>query len=203
MNSSLLIRAAAPSAALAALVGIPADLYHFTITSRAEAAGELLFRLHGLGLMVAFLLVLVALMGTAARVGPRLGRGGAVGVTAAFAGTVLVLGDLSRETFWTPLAPELLDVPAGAALAMVVGSFALFSAGWLLLGVAVARTGLVALPAAVLLGVGAFVAFTPVPGAYILLLAGIAAVTRSLATQESPDRNPLAAPGVRYPVLPD
>ena len=184
MNAHRLTRAAAPSAAVAALVGIPADLYHFTMGSRAEAAGDLLFRLHGIGLIVAFCLAIVALAGITAHLGDRLGRAGLSGAVLAVIGTALVMGDVAREAFWLPLAPEVLDEPAGSALALVIVSFALFSAGWGLLSVAVARTGLVPRRAAVLLGVGACVAFTPVPGAYILLLAGLAATARSLAVRE-------------------
>ena len=40
--------------------------------------------------------------------------------------------------------------------------------------------------AAVLLCVGALIGFTPLPGAYILLLAGIAATARSLMTSAAP-----------------
>ena len=181
MNSEHLIRLAAPAAAAAALIGIPADLYHLTIDGRAEAAGTLLFKLHGIGLVVAFLLSLVALAGVALRLGDRLGRVGVAGVLAAFAGTVLVIGNISTEAFWMPLAPEVIDDPTGYTLTTIVLSFGLFSAGWLTLGIVVLRTGLVPSPAPLLLCLGALIRFTPLPGAYVLLLLGIAATTRALA----------------------
>lgn len=181
MNSGHLIRLAAPAAAVAALIGVPADLYHLPLDSRAEAAGTLLFKLHGIGLVVAFLLALVALAGLALRLGDRLGRVGVAGVLAAFAGTVLVIGNISTEAFWMPLAPEVLDDPTGYTLITIVLSFGIFSAGWLAVGVVTLRTGLIPSPAPLLLCLGALVGFTPLPGAYILLLLGIAATTRALA----------------------
>ncbi len=181
MNSDLLIRSAAPAAATAALIGIPADLYHFTIEGRAEASGTLAFKLHGIALIAAFCLAVVALAGMALRLGDRLGRIGSAGVVLAFLGTILVVGDISTEAFWMPLAPQVLDDPSGYTLATIVVSFGIFALGWLALGIAVIRSGAGASPAAALLILGAIVGFTPLPGAYVLLLAGIAATARSLA----------------------
>lgn len=192
MTTERIIGAAGPAAALAALTGIPADAYHFTISSRADEAGTILFKLHGLLLVAAFCLAIVALAGIALRIGDRLGGAGRAGVLLAFAGTVLVVGNITTEAFWMPMAGEAISDPTGYTLAAIIASFAVFSLGWLLTGIAAARTGLVATPAAALLCLGAIVAFTPLPGAYILLLAGLAATGRSLA-QESTGRAPALA----------
>ena len=197
MNTDTLIRAAAPSAAVAALIGIPADVYHFTIPGRAEASGDLAFKLHGVALMLAFTLAIVALAGMALRLGDRLGRAGGIGVVLAFVGTVLVVGDISSEAIWMPSLGEAMDEPSGYTLAAIVVSFGLYAAGWLLVGIAAARSGLVPTPAAVLLCLGAVIGFTPLPGSYILLLAGIAITARALApasaTSAGRDAVPAAA----------
>jgi hypothetical protein len=181
MNSNTLIRAAAPAALVGAALGIPADVYHFAIDSREAEAGTLLFKLHGLLLVVAFALSIVALAGMALRLENRLGRAGAAGVVIAYAGTLLVLVNVGTEAFAFGLAPGALSDPTGYALAVIVASFALFSIGWLLVGLAVARSGLGSTVAASVLCCGALVGFTPLPGAYILLLAGLAATARSLS----------------------
>lgn len=188
MNTDTLTRAAAPAAATAALIGIPADVYHFLIPSRSEEAGTVLFKLHGILLVVAFCLAIVALAGMALRLDES--RTLTAGVVLAFVGTVLVAGNIATEAFWMPMAPETLDDPTGYTLATIVVSFAIFAAGWLLVGIAAARSGLVATPAAVLLCLGAIIGFTPLPGAYILLLAGIAITARSLT---APARAPALA----------
>ena len=181
MNAHTLTRYAAPAATAAAVLGIPADLYHFTMSSRAEAAGEFLFKVHGMLLVAAFCLALVALWGMATSVGDRLGRLGWAGFSLAYVGTILAIADIAREAFWMPLAPELMDNPTGYTLAMIVGSFAAFSSGWLLFGAALARRGIVSMKAALPLCTGAFIAFVPIPAAYVVLLIGIAVTARSLA----------------------
>jgi hypothetical protein len=181
MDNNTFIRLAAPAAVTAAAIGIPADLYHFTIDSRASAAHTVLFKAHGLLLVVAMGLLVVALAGIAFRLGRRTGLGGHIAITTAFAGTLLALGNIATEAFAMPLAPERLDDPHGYSLVMIITSFGLYAIGWLSVAVVLARSGLVAKPAALLLAVGAVVGFTPTPGAYMLLLAGAAATTLSMA----------------------
>jgi hypothetical protein len=126
-------------------------------------------------------LLVVALAGIAFRLGRRTGLGGNIAITTAFAGTLLALSNIATEAFAMPLAPEHLDDPHGYSLVTIVTSFALFALGWLSVAVVLARSGLVAKPAVVLLAAGAVIGFTPLPGAYILLLAGVAATTVSMA----------------------
>lgn len=176
MTLDQLHRAAARAALAAAVIGVPADLFHFTIDSRATASQTLAFRLHGLGLVAAFTLLLLALAGIVLAQGARGGRLGRVGGLLALAGTALVVGDLAKEAFGLPLAPEQLSELEGYYLAVVVLSFALLSVGWLLTAVASRRSGVTSAPAAWLLGVGAVLAFPPIPGAYVVLLVGVAVV---------------------------
>lgn len=178
MTADQITRAATPAALAAAALGIPADLYHFTIDSRAESAGEVLFKAHGALLVVAMGLLVVALAGFALRLGDRASRTGTI---LAFAGTLLVLANIATEAFAMPAAPEPLSDPQGYWLFVIILSFGMFSLGWLLTGVAALRAGAVSRPAGLLLCVGALIAFTPVQGAYLLLLAGVAATATSLA----------------------
>ena len=179
MNADQIIRATTPAALAAAALGIPADLYHFTIDSRAEEAGQVLFKVHGALLVVAMGLLVVALAGISLRLGEHGARTGA-GTVLAFAGTLLVLANIATEAFAMPAAPEALSDPEGYWLFVIILSFGLFSLGWLLTAVSAMRSGAVSKPAGLLLCLGALIAFTPIQGAYILLLAGVAATARAL-----------------------
>ena len=196
MTLDQLHRTAARAGLAAAAIGVPADLFHFTIESRAAASQSLAFRLHGIGLVTAFTLVLLALAGVVLAQQGRAGRLGRVGGLLALAGTALVVGDLAKEAFGLPLAPAELGDPKGYYLAVVVLSFGLLSLGWLLTAIAARRAGVASAPAAWLLGVGAVLAFPPIPGAYVVLLVGVAVVGSRLAV-EAPTR-PM---GERTPVL--
>jgi hypothetical protein len=180
MTLDQLRRTAARAALAAAVLGVPADLFHFTITSRAEASQSLAFRLHGIALVTAFTLVLLALAAIVLAQRDRGGRLGRTGGLLALAGTALVIGDLAKEAFALPLAPAQLGEPRGSTLAVVIASFAMLTAGWLLTAVAAHRSGIASRPAATLLGVGAVLALPPIPGAYVVLLVGVAVVTRRL-----------------------
>jgi hypothetical protein len=178
---SALVRLTLPAGLLAAAVGIPSDLYHFTIESRAAAVDEFLFAAHGVGLVVAMLLASVALLGLATRAGHVLGAAGKACVALAYVGTLLVLGNISTEAFQMRLAPEVLDDPTGYSLVAIVISFALFAVGWFGVGLTLGRHDLVAPSATLVLCLGAIYAFTPFPGSYTLLLVGIAAACVSVA----------------------
>lgn len=176
MTPEQLRRSAARAAVTAAVVGVPADLYHFTIDSRAAASGTLVFRLHGLALVTAFTLLVLALAGIVLAQQGRAGRLGAAGGLLALLGTCLVVGDLAKEAFALPLAPDRLGDPQGYYLAVVVLSFAALSLGWLLTALAARRAGVADGPAAGVLVVGALLAFPPLPGAYVVLLLAVAVV---------------------------
>lgn len=180
MTLDQLHRAAARAALAAAVLGVPADLFHFTMDSRAAASQSLAFRLHGLALVTAFTLLLLALAGIVLAQRDRAGRLGRVGALLALAGTSLVLGDVAKEAFGLPLAPAQLGEPKGFYLTIVVASFALLTIGWLLTALAAHRSGIASFPAATLLGVGAVLALPPIPGAYVVLLVGVAVVASRL-----------------------
>lgn len=182
MTTDQLRRTAGTAGLAATVIGVPADLYHFTMSSRTAAAAEngLAYRLHGVGLVLAFTLVLVALAGLLLAQEGRAGRLGQVGAALGLLGTTLVIGDLSKEAFGLPLAPDALGDPTGYFLVVVVVSFVVLGVGWLLTGLALRRAGVVSAPAAGLLAVGALLAVPPIPGAYVTLLLGVAVATGAL-----------------------
>ena len=196
MTLDQLHRTAARAALAAAVLGIPADLFHFTIESRSAASQSLVFRLHGIALVTAFILVLLALAALVLAQRDRAGRLGRVGGLVALAGTALVIGDLAKEAFALPLAPAQLGEPQGFFLTVVVVSFALLTVGWLLTALAAHRSGVASGPAAALLAVGALLALPPIPGAYVVLLFGVAVVARRLPAVAPAGRGTAAGPSI-------
>jgi hypothetical protein len=192
VNVDQIIRVARRAGLAAAVIGIPADLFHFTITSRAEASGTLAFRVHGLGLMTAFTLTLVAFAGLVLAQQGRAGRLGSVAAALTLFGSTFVIGDLAKEAFGLPLAPDALGEPQGYYLLVIIASFAVLAAGWFLTALALGRAGVVEGPAAMVLCVGAVLALPPIPGAYIVLLLGIALTTRQLRTSTEAARPAVA-----------
>jgi hypothetical protein len=96
--------------------------------------------------LLAMGVLLLALTALYLRSAPAVGALGLVGYLLAFSGVLLVAGDWWFEAFVVPTlagrAPELLALPpSGALLAGAVATIALYSAGWVLFGSAVLRTG--------------------------------------------------------------
>ena len=200
MTENLFTRLTAPAAVAAAALGVPADLYHFTIDSRSSVADTLLFKVHGWLFILAMGLLVLALAGIASRLAGRDGRldAGPLAVLAmTFSGTLLVLGNISTEAFVMPQAGEAVDGPVGYWLTITVASYALFGFGWAGVGVVCARAGLVPWKVAALLVVGGVIGFSPLPGSYILLFVGVALLGSTIARRESAvvaaDRTSVAA----------
>jgi hypothetical protein len=185
---NLFTRLTAPAAIAAAAIGVPADLYHFTIDSRVSVADTVLFKVHGWLLVLAMGLLVVVLAGIAQRLTDRDGRLNPVPlavVAMTFTGTLLVLGNISTEAFVMPQAGEAVSDPAGYWLTVTIASYALFGFGWAVVAVLCARARLVPWNVALLLVVGGVIGFSPLPGSYILLLAGTALVGWTIARRES------------------
>lgn len=191
MDTNTLIRLAGPAGILAACVGIPSDLYHFTIDSRASAADTFLFKAHGIGLVTAMILLVIVLAGIALRLGDRLGKPGRVAVAMAYVGTLLVLSNIATEAFMMPMAPEALSDPTGYALVTIIVSFALFAAGWFGVALSAGRSGSASPPAVLALCLGSLYGFTPFPGSYTLMLVGIAATAWSTTRVQERELQPL------------
>jgi hypothetical protein len=187
--TEFLVRVGRPAALLGALLGIAGDAYHFTLDERSEVAMSLGYRAHGIALMIAFLLAILALLRIALVQSERWGVVGRVGFILALAGTITTIGDIWAEAIVLPgmtsSAPELLNEDAtgfhlGAVAFVFLGLFAL---GWLLVAVASFRAGQASRPACALLGVAAVIAGLPIGGSYILLLLAVAWLSMSVRAE--------------------
>lgn len=177
-----------PLAAVAAGTAavLAGDAYHlFVLDDRPTQMATLGYRLHGGALIVGLLLLALSvpgLIGTAT----RLAR---TAVVALAVSTALVVGDVWAEVVVVPgtvrTVPQLTgEDAAGFHLGMLVVVFALFAVAWLLVGIAAARSGRCSTPAAVLLCVGAVLAFLPIGGSYVLLALGALAVALSARARD-------------------
>ena len=193
MTIDQLRQAAARAGIAAAVIGVPADLYHFTMETRAGASQTLAFQLHGIALIVAFSLTLVALAGIVIAQNGLAGRLGQVGALLALLGTTFVIGDLAKETFGLPLAPTQLDEPRGYYLLVVIVSFAVLALGWLLTAVAARPADIATGGSTALLIAGALLVLPPIPGAYIMLLLGIAVAAARAAVVPERELAPAVA----------
>lgn len=194
--SDLLSRFGKPAALLAAVVGVAGDAYHFTLDDRSEVAMSFGYRAHGIALMIAFFLAILALLRLALLHGGRWGAVGRVGVLLALAGTITTIADIWAETIVLPGvtagAPTLLDEDAsGFHLAAVAFVFlGLFGLGWLLVGVASFRAGLASRASSAFLGIAAVLAALPIGGSYVLLLLGIAWISLTADASAEPRGSP-------------
>jgi len=188
MTENFLTRLTAPAAVAVAALGVPADLYHFTIPGRSDVAHTLLFKVHGVLFVIAMGLLILALGGIALRLAGPDGRLSAAAMTTTamtFTGTLLVLGNITTEAFVMPQAGAAVDGPAGYWLAITIASYALFGFGWAAVAVVSARAGLVPWKVAALLAVGGVIGFSPLPGSYVLLFVGTAVLALTIARRES------------------
>lgn len=114
------------------------------------------------------IVVLLVLVGVFVRQLPRTGRLGLVGFLAAFAGTSMMLLE-GREHLFSPDFGQ--GTPVG--LWQLIATSLVFSVGYILLGVAIFRAGLLPRGAGVLLAVGGpIVAFSPPIGIMAVLVVG-------------------------------
>jgi hypothetical protein len=154
--------------------------------------------------MVVLLLALTALY---ARESTTLGSLGLIGYLTAFLGTLLVAGDWWFEAFVVPTiataAPEVLQLsPSGSVLAGAIVTLGVYTAGWVLFGVATLRAGAIPRPAAVLLIVGGLAGPLALSAPYQIPLAvavgwiGYAITRAPRSTRTAPDdtSTPRAAP---------
>ena len=155
------------------------DLYNFSgavddenfseVAATAPWVAEAL--LHLLGTV----LLLFGLFGLYARQSEAAGHLGLVGFLVAFLGTALVAGVSWGDVFVVPIladaAPEVLD--AGPPLGIIL-SFGVFTVGWVLFGLATLRARVYPRVAAVLLMVGAVLAFFPLSLSTVVFGAAVA-----------------------------
>jgi hypothetical protein len=132
-----------------------------------------LHAINGVASVVAFALLVLALVAVYEWEARVAGWLGVIGVGAALNGTVFMAGDWWYEAFAVPwmadVAPAVFDTGAGGRL-LIGGltSFVLFSVGWALFGVASLQARV--FPAGISTGilVGGLLSGLPVAGAYLL-----------------------------------
>jgi hypothetical protein len=147
MSIPRLIRFAGFVCVIAALLLVTSDVFGVTLDTSdlAAALASPAFTAFTLLKLVGTILLMLGLVGLYLRQAPAAGRLGLLGFLTAFAATGLVAGDWWFEAFVLPwevnLAPELATASASGTL-LVGGSvsFALFSLGWTLFGVATLRS---------------------------------------------------------------
>lgn len=172
MSSSALIRLSGFAAVGAGVLLVLTELLYLVVgleeTISVEAASSGFFLFQGLVFLLAGILLLGGLVGFYASRSEDMGTLGLVGFLVAFIGSALTVGAYWDGTFVPPVlaqeAPELLGtVPPPIILFANTVSFALLTLGWLLFGLAVLRSRVYPRVVAVLLMVGAVLAFFPLP----------------------------------------
>jgi hypothetical protein len=112
--------------------------------------------------MLAMYALLLALTGLYAAQARSAGRLGLLGYLVAFLGTLMVAGDWWFESFVVPqlavAAPEIMKTaPSGSLLAGAIATFGLFSAGWVLFGIATFRARVFSRAGAALMIIGGLI----------------------------------------------
>ena len=182
MSFSNLLRWSGPAAMVGGALFVISellDLYNFSgavddenfseVAATAPWVAEALLNLLGT------VLLLFGLFGLYTRQSEAAAHLGLVGFLVAFLGTALVAGVSWGDVFVVPIlvdaAPEVLD--AGPPLGIIL-SFGVFTVGWVLFGLATLRARVYPRVAAVLLMVGAVLAFFPLPLSTVVFSAAVA-----------------------------
>jgi hypothetical protein len=189
MTQSLLARSAAPLAIVAgALVVVTRVVIMLTTPADIDSLKvhvlSVTHAINGVASIVAFALLVFALVATYDLQARAAGVLGVIGLGAAILGTVFMAGDWWYEAFAVPrlaeVAPEVMDTFASSRLLLGgLTSFALFGIGWALYGIASVRARV--FPAAISWAIvaggvlsGVPFGVTYLPGSVILGLAFVA-----------------------------
>jgi hypothetical protein len=177
MTQSPLSRIAAPIAIVAGvLVVVTRLVIILTLPGEIGSFKEYILgsthAINSVGSVLAFALLIVALVAVYDREARAAGTLGVVALGAAIVGTTFMAGDWWYEAFAVPrigeVAPEVIDIFVGGRLLMGgISSFVLFGIGWLLFGVASLRAHVfpAAISAAIL--VGGLLSGVPIGVAYL------------------------------------
>ncbi|MDP8952713.1 MAG: hypothetical protein M3N18_10850, partial [Actinomycetota bacterium] len=178
MSSSSLMRLAGFAALLSAVVSVIGDLLRLVVdVETPQTANTVGYALVFLLYLLGAALLLLGVVGLYASQSEAAGVLGLVGFLGAFSGTVLLAGALWFELFVTPsLAAEAPELAESEQLGLVgfILVFVMGALGWLLFGAATLRAGLYPRWAAVLLMVGAVLAYVPIPLSGIVFSVAIA-----------------------------
>lgn len=169
--SSKLIQLGGMAAVLSGALLIFSELLYLIVglgQPSAEAASSGPFVAQGLLFLSAGVLLLGGLIGLYPRHLEDVGTLGLAGFLIAFVGTALTTGALWDSAFVLPaLAQEAPALVESEPLTLVflggIVSFGLLALGWLLFGVAILRSRVYPRTVAILLVVGAVLAFFPLP----------------------------------------
>ena len=191
MPSSTLVRLGGFAAVGAGVLFVIAELLYLVVglegTISVETASSGAFLFQGLLFLLAGILLLGGLVGIYASRSEEMGTLGLVGFLIAFVGSALAVGAFWDVTFVPPAlardAPELLGTdPPPIILVANSASFALLALGWLLLGLTVLRARVYPRVVAVLLMVGAVLAFFPLPFSTVVFGLAVAWMGSALLT---------------------
>ncbi len=191
------VRSGGLAAVLAGVLLVIGEILHSTIDFKnfSQAALTGTYTLGALLFLLSNVLLLVGLVGLYARQSEAAGLLGMVGFLVALVGTGLAIGVSWEEVFVPPALaqliqsdpavadPALLDAgpPAWVNFGFVL-SFALFALGWLLFGVATLRARVYPRAAAIVLIVGAVLAFFPLPFSTVVFAAAVSWMGFALLT---------------------
>jgi hypothetical protein len=114
--------------------------------------------------LIALILIAMGLVGLYTNQAQRVGTLGLIAYLLAFSGNMMAFGLLWGEPFLGPMlaaeAPEVFEIePSGAAAAGFIFTLLLFALGWFLFGLASMRARVLPRGAALLLMIGAVLAF--------------------------------------------
>lgn len=172
--------------ALVALVGFTVVVGTGPI---ADAAASAAFVVPGAAALGSVALLAVALVGLYVRQAERSDTLGIVGFAVALIGTILAAGAQWTYVFVVPYiaaaVPDLVNESSGVLLAGFFLSYTVLSLGWVIFGIATLRARIFPRWMAVLLTVGALIAFLPLPSRSLILVVAVAVMGVRLLREPS------------------
>lgn len=161
--------------AIVALVGFIVAVGSQTISEGAQSPAFFVPATAALLSTVALAIALVALY---VHQEAGLSKLGVMGFVIALVGTLMAGGAQWTYVFVVPhfadAVPEMINESTGTVLAGFFLSYALFSLGWILFGVATLRAGVFPRRGAIAVIVGAVIAFLPMPSRTLILALAVA-----------------------------
>ena len=159
-------------------------------TDPIEAVNSVTGAIQVVVLLLSVALLLAGLVGLYISVAEVTGGWGLVGFLIALVGTGMVMGVIWDQTFTVPalaqIAPTLLETDPPALVNFgFIFSFALFSLGWLLFGIAAYRAQVFTRIAVILLMMGAILSNIPLPFTAIIFAVAVSCLVFALLTGRS------------------
>lgn len=196
MPVSGLVRVGGLAAVGSGILVVFGELLYFVIgldeawVASAETAASALAIFQGVVFLTSIVLLLGGLISLYVVQSDSASTLGKAGFVVAFVGTALVVGSTWSFTFDLPAlaqqAPEVYDTPPPLLSRFgVAASFAAFSIGWVLFGISILRNRTYPRVAAILLIVGAVLAFLPFPFTVIVFGVAVAWMGMSLLSRQT------------------